>query len=71
MEQCKQYVGVACVDGSCPMALSEEYEERGMDVPKSCKDCWRYKGCEDCALSGTEYCGKTEGGVESGSTGNT
>lgn len=24
---CKDYVGTACVDGSCPIANREEYEE--------------------------------------------
>ncbi len=58
MKICKDYVGVSCVDGTCPMAKAEEYEERCMDVVKKCSDCHYYKGCEDCALSGTEYCDK-------------
>lgn len=58
MEHCKSYVGVSCVDGTCPIANMEEYEERCMDVLKKCKDCWLYKGCEDCALYGTEHCEK-------------
>lgn len=57
MKYCKGYVGVACVDGTCPKANREEYEERGIPVPK-CADCWLYKGCEDCALDGTEHCDK-------------
>ena len=32
MERCKNYLGSACVDGSCPIANAEEYEEYGMDV---------------------------------------
>lgn len=56
MARCKSYVGVACVDGSCPIANAEEREERCMETIKKCKDCWMYKGCEDCALNGTEYC---------------
>ena len=55
---CPSYTGVACSDGSCPKAWQEEYEERGMDVPKSCNDCWCNLGCEDCALDGTQYCEK-------------
>ena len=31
-ERCRNYVGVACVDGSCPSANREEYEERYMPV---------------------------------------
>ena len=57
-KNCKRYTGVACVNGSCPIALKDEYEERCMDVPKSCKECWYYKGCEDCAFAGTDNCTK-------------
>ena len=32
--RCPQYVGVACVDGTCPVANREEYEERGIPVTK-------------------------------------
>ncbi len=62
MSRCKNYVGVACIDGTCPIALSEEYAERCMDVIKSCEDCWRYTGCKDCILAGTKYC--ENGGAE-------
>lgn len=56
MKRCDDYVGVACVDGTCPKANADEYAERCMDVIANCKDCFYYKGCEDCALYGTEYC---------------
>lgn len=56
MKRCGFYLGLACVDGTCPKANAEEYEERCMDVVKNCKECWMNKGCEDCALSRTEYC---------------
>lgn len=56
MERCPEYVGVVCVDGSCPIALQDEYQEYGMPVIRSCMNCPFYKGCEDCALYGTEYC---------------
>ena len=55
-ERCRNYVGVACVDGSCPSANREEYEERYMPVIKGCSDCFYYRGCVDCALSDTQYC---------------
>lgn len=58
MNECKDYVGLACVDGSCPIANAEEYAERCMDVVKDCSECFYYKGCEDCALANTEYCHK-------------
>lgn len=54
--RCVDYVGVTCVDGSCPMANADEYQERGMDVIKNCDDCGFYKGCSDCALFDTVYC---------------
>lgn len=53
---CKGYCGVSCVDGSCPIANIEEYIERGYDVIRDCKECGRYKGCEDCCFEGTDGC---------------
>ena len=38
MKVCSGYVGVACVDGSCPVANMEEYAERCMDVVKKCSE---------------------------------
>ena len=32
-------IPLVCVDGSCPMALSEEYEECGMDIVHNCEEC--------------------------------
>ena len=55
-KRCRGYVGIACVDGTCPKANYDEYVERGIPVTKSCRECNFYKGCEDCALSGTVYC---------------
>lgn len=55
-KRCKNYVGVACVNGSCPIALREEYEEYGIPVINNCNECHKYKGCEDCASFNTEYC---------------
>jgi len=56
--RCRRYVGVACADGSCPIANEDEYEERSISIIRNCEDCYLYKGCEDCALYGTEYCSK-------------
>lgn len=55
-KRCKGYVGVSCVDGSCPIANADEYAERDMDVVRDCNDCHYYRGCEDCALLETKYC---------------
>lgn len=60
---CGFYVGVTCVNGNCPGAL---YEECGIPLPLKCSDCFYNKGCEDCALSGTEYCDYGEDGVKNG-----
>lgn len=50
-EYCPDYVGVACVDGTCPAANREEYTERCMPVISCCRDCFYYEGCKDCAIS--------------------
>lgn len=56
MSICPGYVGVACVDGSCPIANADEYEERCYPVIKKCKDCHMYRGCEDCYFCDHELC---------------
>lgn len=56
MRRCKDYCGLACIDGTCPIANREEYEEWGIPVVESCEECHMYKGCKDCCLEGTEYC---------------
>ena len=50
-EYCPNYVGVACIDGSCPIANQEEFAERCMPVVRSCSDCGYYEGCADCAMA--------------------
>lgn len=56
LENCKRYVGVACINGTCPKANGEEYMERGIPLPKDCEECFYNEGCKDCALADTEYC---------------
>lgn len=56
MEICHGYCGVACIDGSCPIALRDEYAERGYYVVHSCDECSYYQGCEDCAFDGDSRC---------------
>lgn len=46
--RCPNYLGVVCINGSCPIANIDEYIERGYDVVRSCDDCHYYSGCEDC-----------------------
>lgn len=60
---CKGYVGTACVNGTCPKTIKEEYEEQSRSIIH-CGQCFLNMGCEDCALAGTEYC-KTEDKEES------
>lgn len=55
-ERCKNYVGVTCVDGNCPIALRDEYIEYGIPVIYNCDECPYYKGCEDCAGYGCTVC---------------
>lgn len=57
-KRCRDYVGASCVNGTCPKAWQEEYEEHCISASKSCRVCWLYEGCKDCALAGTEYCDK-------------
>ena len=52
MATCPDYVGLACVDGSCPVACAD-YVAPGIDY---CAECYFYEGCTDCALADTEYC---------------
>ncbi len=51
-ERCCSYVGLACVDGSCPGCHSL----RGFN----CDECWLYRGCVDCAFVDGPECPKSE-----------
>lgn len=63
-EHCKLYCGLTCVNGNCPNALNDldrnsdddRYAAHHLDKKLSCKDCFYYKGCEDCYFSGTPHC---------------
>ena len=37
---CPSYIGVACIDGSCPKANKEEYEEYCIPVVKNVIFTW-------------------------------
>ena len=56
MDICGGYVGVSCVDGSCPVANADIYQEYGADVIYNCEDCWLRRDCSTCVHNGTEYC---------------
>lgn len=53
---CRRYLGVHCIDGSCPRAMEEEYADRCMDIVTSCEECPFYYGCVDCGWWGTSIC---------------
>lgn len=53
---CDRYIGVHCVDGSCPLANAVEYDERGIPLPDDCDDCCCRLGCDDCILDGDARC---------------
>ena len=53
---CRGYCGPSCTDGSCPAAMADVYAEVGMDVVRSCGDCYLYRGCSDCIFEGTDVC---------------
>ena len=53
--RCPNYTGETCISGSCPNALADLYPEYGYEHC-GCEECGYYKGCNDCALYGTEFC---------------
>lgn len=56
MLYCAYYVGLSCIDRSCPKANQDVYENSCMDSTETCEDCPYYEGCSDCTLFGTSYC---------------
>ena len=56
---CRRYVGVACVNGTCPIANQDIYNEYGIPVVWSCEDCQYRRGCKDCCFENTDACPKT------------
>ncbi len=56
MERCPGYVGLACVDGNCPMIDMDEEGGYVRPIVQSCAECGLYKGCADCAVKDTEHC---------------
>ena len=60
MKICRDYVGISCVDGTCPMANPPEHMEAARFSRKTCRSCFSYEGCRDCALAGTEYCSSND-----------
>lgn len=56
LKRCSSWTGVECINGSCPIALGDEREERGMPSVTSCSECPYNEGCATCDLSGTGRC---------------
>lgn len=54
---CKDFVSDSCVNGSCPIAIANEYPWMDTEI-KSCKDCYHNRGrCDECIFEGNpEYC---------------
>ena len=62
---CPGYASLACVDGSCPIALSEVHPDYDIGAPSSCRECIYSSGdCDECMFQYTEYCVKNNGGDE-------
>lgn len=62
--KCERYLGVHCIDGSCPILLAEQFWKYDYEGPHSCEECWVYDGCKGCAWEDTSVCIKyknTEG----------
>ena len=57
---CKGYCGVACIDGTFPKEIREQYAVRGYDIVDNCNECPYNNGCEDCCFNGTEMCEMSE-----------
>lgn len=55
MKRCKYYIGVTCINGSCPNALRNEDIEVYIDIygtkrKQRCDYCGYNEGCIDCAV---------------------
>lgn len=55
MKRCKSYVGVTCINGSCPNVLRnediDEYRDTyGTTRKQRCDYCEYNEGCVDCAM---------------------
>ena len=76
MRRCKSYVGVACVNGTCPNALRNEDIEAYIDIygtkrKQRCDYCGYNEGGKDCAMPEMqgiteEQCRFLEGRAENG-----
>ncbi len=60
IEICERYCGGYCVDGSCPIANREKYEEYDIPLISDCKECSLRRGCENCVFFDTDICIKNE-----------
>ena len=68
MRRCNSYVGIACVNGTCPNALRNEDIDVYKDIygttrKQRCDYCGYNEGCKDCAMpemQGSWFCCKRE-----------
>ena len=66
MKKCGQFCASACVDGECPNAVFDYYEDKYGDSrlaydagykPVKCSKCfWNTYECNDCIFKDTEIC---------------
>lgn len=68
---CNRWTCEQCIDGSCPIALEEEwircagFSTKDFKSEFSCKKCYnRKKGCDNCIFEGTEVCSNYEQNME-------
>lgn len=56
-DYCKEYIGKACINGSCPKLIVTEELGSKTEI-ENCGDCPAYQGCSDCEVAGSKYCPK-------------
>ena len=56
-KRCKNYLGVNCFNGNCPIQLYYENSIKFERKP-TCKKCAYNKGCENCYLQQKRLCVK-------------
>lgn len=56
---CMSFTASACTDGSCPIALKEQYPDQMDGAPNDCRHCYYRTGlCKDCIFEKSIYCPK-------------
>lgn len=53
---CSDWCGSDCVNGSCPVANFQEFQERCYPLVHSCSECYLVKSCDSCIFEGSNDC---------------